>query len=373
MKKSRIVVLILVVCLLCCSLPHANAAELPNYNIPAAVSFALSHWSDGIGECAQFVSRCLAAGGIYVPNTYNYYSSDEPRYWGSVLGPYTNPYICAAALLKWLSQSYEVIVDPDISEMELGDIIFMDGGNPDGHTGIITGFSGSMPLYTAHNRDCCNAPVYNLVNFLVKMTPRVIVEPPAPPELCEKGEDCAGNIFMDMPAPDDWSHDYIEFSVEHELFTGTSETTFSPSGTMTRAMLVTVLWRYDGSLSGFSQSFVDVPNGLWYTDAVAWASTRGVVDGVGGGRFDPDGAVTREQAATILYRYAKLYQIDTAGAQDFGSYVDIDAVSGWALDAMRWAVSNGVITGSSGQRLLPQANATRAQVAAILTRFILNI
>lgn len=143
---------------------------------------------------------------------------------------------------------------------------------------------------------------------------------------------------------------------------------------MTRAMLVTVLWRMDGKPGAAGgSSFTDVPRGQWYTEAVAWAAENGVVNGVGGGRFEPDGNVTREQIATILYRYAGLRGVPTGGRADLGSFPDGGAVSGWAYDALSWANAAGLIAGTREggvDYLAPQQNATRAQVAVILMRYL---
>lgn len=168
MPKRRILALALA--LLFFTVPSAAADKGQHYDVAAAVAYAEAHWANGIGQCAEFVSNCLAAGGIIVPYSYDYYQPDDLRIWGAPLGEFTNPYICAAALLKWLSTDYTVIVKPLPSEMSLGDLIFMDDVNPDGHVGIITGFDGDMPLFTAHNDACHNAPVGDAANFLVKLS-----------------------------------------------------------------------------------------------------------------------------------------------------------------------------------------------------------
>ena len=143
---------------------------------------------------------------------------------------------------------------------------------------------------------------------------------------------------------------------------------------MTRAMLVTVLWRYEGKPMGNQNTFSDVnaKNGSWYIDAVAWAAANGIVSGVGNNKFDPDGNITREQMATILYRYAKKKGIDTSKRGDLSGFPDGGKVESWANDAAQWTVAEKIIGGSEGY-LLPQGNATRAQVATILMRYIENI
>ena len=155
---------------------------------------------------------------------------------------------------------------------------------------------------------------------------------------------------------------------------GVSEEKFAPDETMTRAMLVTVLWRRaDSPKPTATNPFTDVPEGKWYTDAVIWAASEGVVNGVAKGRFDPDGNITREQMATVLYRYSSGKGEDVSATADLSVYPDAARVSGWARTALAWANGSGIINGSSenGSRYLqPNGNATRAQVAAILMRYI---
>lgn len=181
--------------------------------------------------------------------------------------------------------------------------------------------------------------------------------------------------FKDVHAGD-WFYDAVNFAVSNNLFNGMGDNKFEPNTAMNRAMLVTVLWRYAGSPKEGTNNFADVKNGQWYTDAVSWASSNGIVDGVGGGRFDPDGKVTREQLAAILFRYCKCVGINTDKRGDLSSFPDKAKVSSWANDAYSWAVGEGLIGGNkiNEQTLLdPQGNATRAQVATILMRFIQNI
>ena len=171
-----------------------------------------------------------------------------------------------------------------------------------------------------------------------------------------------------------WYYDAVEYAVTNGLMNGIGHGKFDPEGTMTRAMLVTVLWRYEGKPMGYQNTFVDVnaKSGSWYIDAVAWASANNIVNGVGHDKFDPEGEITREQMATILFRYANWKGIDVSKRGDLSNFPDADKVSGYATAAMQWAVAEGLINGSDG-KLLPQGNATRAQVATILVRFIENI
>ena len=177
--------------------------------------------------------------------------------------------------------------------------------------------------------------------------------------------------FNDVPEKA-WYAGAVEYVVSNGLMNGVGNGRFDPEGTMTRAMLVTVLWRYEGSPEEGANDFTDVPEGQWYTQAVAWAAENKIVGGVGHGRFDPEGEITREQMATILFRYAQFKGIDVSKRGDLSVFPDGSKVESWAKDAMQWAVAEGLINGSDG-KLLPQGNATRAQVATILMRFIKNI
>ena len=178
--------------------------------------------------------------------------------------------------------------------------------------------------------------------------------------------------FRDVRASD-WFYSGVKFAYQHGLFQGTAADMFSPDAPMTRAMLVTVLWRMDGKPGAAGgSSFTDVPRGQWYTEAVAWAAENGVVNGVGGGRFEPDGNVTREQIATILYRYAKANGADISVGEDTNllSYKDFQSVGQYAVPALQWAVGSGLIGGTTNAMLSPKGTATRAQAAVILVRFV---
>jgi len=188
---------------------------------------------------------------------------------------------------------------------------------------------------------------------------------------CNSAASCPSAKFKDVKESD-WFHESVDFAVTYGLFSGTSNTTFSPNANMTRAMLVTVLWRYAGQPKEGTNTFTDVKNGQWYTDAVTWAAKNGVVTGVGNNKFSPNGNVTREQLATILYRYAIANGIDVRDRADLRAFSDGNKVSSYAADAIKWAVAERLINGSGG-KLMPQGNATRAQVAAILTRFVQNV
>ena len=181
--------------------------------------------------------------------------------------------------------------------------------------------------------------------------------------------------FSDVPEGA-WYAEAVNYAVSHGLMNGMGGNQFEPDTSMTRAMLVTVLWRYAGEPKEGSNDFSDVPSDQWYAEAVAWASRNGIVTGVGNGRFDPNGTITREQLATILFRYCNAQVMDTSGRTELGSFPDKEKISSYAADALSWAVSEGLVTGTkmgSSTYLDPQGNATRAQVATILMRFIETI
>jgi len=167
-----------------------------------------------------------------------------------------------------------------------------------------------------------------------------------------------------------WATDSIQFVTGRELFNGVNETRFAPNSPMTRAMLVTVLHRLEDLPAGGTSAFSDTAAGLWYSDAVAWASEKGIVNGNPDGTFRPNGQITREQLATMLYRYATSVGMETSGASSLSQFADGNQVSSYAMDAISWAVEKGVINGKSHDKLDPKGNATRAEVATMLMRLV---
>lgn len=178
--------------------------------------------------------------------------------------------------------------------------------------------------------------------------------------------------FTDV-STSDWFYDDVAFVYENGLFSGTDSRSFSPNASMTRAMLVTVLYRLEGepTVTGRS-SFTDVRSGAYYEKAVIWAAANGIFTGTDSTSFSPDAKVTREQLAAILYRYAQYRKLDTDASAKLNSFTDADSVSAYASEALGWAVSESLINGASG-KLMPKGDATRAQVAAILHRFVKNV
>ena len=179
--------------------------------------------------------------------------------------------------------------------------------------------------------------------------------------------------FTDVPA-DAWYKEAVDYVAEKGLMQGTAANTFSPNITTTRAMIVTILYRLEGSpaVSGTSP-FDDVASGQWYTDAVIWANSNGIVKGYGDGNFGPADNITREQMAAIMFRYSNFKGYDTSKAADLSGYTDASDISDWAVPAMKWANAEGLITGCTPTTLVPRGEATRAQAATILMRYIENV
>lgn len=191
-----------------------------------------------------------------------------------------------------------------------------------------------------------------------------------------KAEEPWVNPFRDV-TESDWFYDDVRFANQNGLFNGVEKDLFAPEEPMTRGMLVTVLWRLDGETAPkTATTFTDVDANAYYADAVAWAAESGVVNGIGGNKFDPEGNVTREQIAAILFRYASLKGVDTAARADLTAFPDAEKTSAYAHDALSWAVAAELVKGTkegSTIYLDPQGSATRAQVAAILSRYAQNI
>jgi len=180
---------------------------------------------------------------------------------------------------------------------------------------------------------------------------------------------CPCEDFTDV-SETDWFHDPVVYMIEYGLMNGVGNHQFAPNGNVTRAMLVTILHRTmdTPSIEGLKNPFADVEEGEWYYEAIVWAAENGIVNGVSDNAFAPSASITREQIATILYRFAAKvgHNVTTEGTLN---YPDADTVSPYAVDAIIWATENGIINGMDG-KLAPTAAATRAQLATMLMRFI---
>ena len=177
------------------------------------------------------------------------------------------------------------------------------------------------------------------------------------------------DLFIDI-APDAWYKDAIQYAYDNGLMTGVSDTEFAPEQTTTRAMIVSILARLEGVTTAQAAGFNDVDDNEWYATAVNWAANVGVVNGYEDGTFKPNTAITREQLAAILMNYAAYKGYDVSARADLSHYSDADSISSWANDVLLWAVTEGLLTGVTDDTIAPQAHATRAQVAAILQRFL---
>ena len=186
----------------------------------------------------------------------------------------------------------------------------------------------------------------------------------------DENPNTGANPFTDV-SEKDWFYSDVMFVYENGLMLGTSKTLFSPHGTATRGMMATILWRMEGSPAPKGKnSFTDVEVGKWYADAITWTAENGIFAGYGKDKFGPDDPITREQLAAIFYRYADYKGYDLTVKGNLDKFKDADKITDYAKTAMQWAVGSGLVKGKSGNLLDPQGTATRAEIAAMLHRFI---
>ena len=203
----------------------------------------------------------------------------------------------------------------------------------------------------------------------VKISATFAEDPDWTPDEPEEPTTDVSDIFVDI-APDAWYKDAIQYAYDNGLMTGVSDTEFAPEQTTTRAMIVSILARLEGVTTAEAAGFADVDDNDWYATAVNWAANVGVVNGYEDNTFQPNTAITREQLAAILMNYAAYKGYDVSARADLSHYSDADSISSWANDVLLWAVAEGLLTGVTDDTIAPQAHATRAQVAAILQRFL---
>lgn len=176
--------------------------------------------------------------------------------------------------------------------------------------------------------------------------------------------------FTDVSSSD-WFFKGVEYVVDKGIMSGVSENQFDPSGKLTRAMLVQMLYNMESRPACDAENaFIDVPVGQWYTDAVIWANDAKIVSGMGEGLFAPNMEITREQMVAMLYNYAKYKGYDVTASADLSTFADSASVSAWAQPAMQWAVAEGYISGMGANQLAPQGTATRAEIASVIMRFM---
>ena len=191
---------------------------------------------------------------------------------------------------------------------------------------------------------------------------------------CDGGKDCPSAPFTDVDTAK-WYHLSVDYVLTHKIMNGVSSRAFAPNANLTRGMLVQILYNLEGKPKGTAANFPDVQADAWYAEAVGWAAANKVVTGYADGTFRPNAAVTREQAAAILYRYAQSKGIDVSVGENTNilSYVDVQQASEYAIPALQWAVGAGVLNGKNDSRLAPTGTATRAEIAAIMQRWCENI
>lgn len=189
---------------------------------------------------------------------------------------------------------------------------------------------------------------------------------------------CPSAAYTDVPEEGNWAHEGIDFVIANGIMEGTGENIFSPDASVTRGMIVTILYRMDGQTGAYSNDFTDVSDDAWYANAVGWAEINGIVYGYGDGEFGPDDVLTREQMAVIIYRYVTTMTDYVLEESDNGtdgdaldSVTDPGEISNWAREAVIWALDNGILNGtqtSGATTVSPAGTATRAQIAAIIMR-----
>ena len=180
--------------------------------------------------------------------------------------------------------------------------------------------------------------------------------------------------FTDVTEGDDWFYDAVAYVYENGIMAGTSDTTFEPGMLLDRAMAAQLFYNLEGkpAVTGDS-TFTDVTSGHWAVDAITWAAQNDIVAGIGGGLYDPDTDVTREQFAVMLYKYARFKGYDLTATGDLTQFPDADAISSWAETAMRWANGNELINGHENGTIDPKGSTIRAQAASIMANFDHNV
>lgn len=193
-------------------------------------------------------------------------------------------------------------------------------------------------------------------------------------EDCPKDDSCPMSAFTDLNM-NAWYHDGIHWALTEGAMAGTSATTFSPTTTATRAMLVTILWSLEGAPEPESSetTFTDLKANGWYRKAVLWASQEELTAGTSATTFSPNQKLTREQLAVFLRRYAEYKGADVSASADLSGFTDKGSISGYAQRAVKWAVAVGIIGGTSQTTLSPKASASRAQIATMLWRLCTNV
>lgn len=221
----------------------------------------------------------------------------------------------------------------------------------------------------AYSKVSCREISMDSENLLAFLRPNYHTEYSYPP--CKMADNCPSAAFVDVNTAR-WYHDSLDFAVEQGLIRGTDSTHFSPYRTMTRGMMITVLYRLAGSpdASNLKNPFKDINDKTWCADAVKWAYANKVAEGYENGRFGSELEISRAQAAKMLYGYAKLNGLDCSKYRSFDGFEDAKDVGAWAADSMHWALGTGIIKGNSATTINPDGRATRCQLAAIFARYM---
>ena len=233
--------------------------------------------------------------------------------------------------------------------------------------GWFTASSGGL-LLTTNYVFTSNTTVYARWTYIGGVTPldeEPVTDPEAPLD------SPWNNPYSDV-ADKDWFYDAVRVVAEEGLMVGTGGGKFSPNMKLTRAMIVTILWRLEGEpdVEGLYANFSDVEQNSWYEKAVGWAAKNGIVVGYPGGFFKADRPITREGTITVLYCYAKYKGLDVSASPGLSRFTDMGDISDWALDAMKWAIAVGIAQGRPGHKTAPKDTATRAKIAMIFKRFL---
>ena len=301
--------------------------------------------------------------------------------------------------VRWSVNGTDIPADANLSDLDLG-VEMNSDGIPANVINAITGELGTVQLTLAHDGDfgftmTLTAPLgvenagywanlyhYNEVDGRMDFEAAVLIDEDGKAALPMSHasqyaiviDDHSHAVEAALPFTDvndnDWFSDVVRYVYEQGLMTGTSDTEFSPNLTTTRGMIVSILNRLEDGPTAEVAGFTDVADGDWYADAVNWAASEGIVAGYEDNTFRPNDPITREQLAAMLMNYAAWKGEDVSARADLSSYNDAASVSSWAAETVQWAVAEGLISGMPGNLLEPQGSATRAQVAAILERFL---
>lgn len=196
----------------------------------------------------------------------------------------------------------------------------------------------------------------------------IVKDEGTPDTLIITSPDNNAGIFTDV-SQNDWFYEDVIYVNKNKIMSGVSEDTFSPNSNITRAMMITILYRMADEPKAFDSSFSDIENGSWYEKAVSWGAENKIVSGTSNDTFSPMDNITREQLALMIYNYASMNHINGTKS-NIENFTDFTHVASWATDALSWAVGNDIIHGKSDTLLAPSDGATRAETAAIIKRFL---